>query len=304
VELVAGADILPEKRDAFREKWGVTALYADYLEMIERERPDLVAVCTRGDLHGEMGVRVAEAGVPMLYLEKAMACSMQEADAVLEACRRHGTKFNTGVLRRFNPSYQAVRESIAAGEIGEPKVAVHFAASNLLHGHSHSIDTASYLLGDPKIQAVRGELVPRDTRIEGNRLDFDPDCTYQLVFADGAEAWSVPASPWEFEVIGTEGTIRSLNNGVGTTLRKSLRPGDRRASWEEVPVPPVERKSAVVGLLEDLVEAHEIGRPPLANAEVTHHVTEACMAVAESHRQGGGWVELPIENRELYVFHR
>ena len=85
-ELVAGADILPEKREAFQQRWGVTALYEDYLEMIAQEEPDLVAVCTRGELHAEMAVRVAEAGVPMLYLEKAMACSMKEADAVLRAC--------------------------------------------------------------------------------------------------------------------------------------------------------------------------------------------------------------------------
>ena len=304
LELVAGADIRPEKRAAFREKWGVEALYEDYLEMIEKEQPDLVAVCTRGDLHGEMGVGVAEAGVPMLYLEKAMACSMREADAVLEACRKHGTVFNTGVLRRFGNGYRAVREAIEAGEIGEPKVAVHLAPSNLLHGHSHSIDTASYLLGDPKIVAVRGELRPRETKIENNRLDHDPDSTYQLIFANGVEAWSVPGGPWEFEVLGTEGSVRSLNNGVGATLRKADPSEGRRAAWGEMPAPMGVPNSTVLTCLEDLVDAHETGRPALANAELTHHITEACLAVAESHRQGGAWVELPIENRDLYVFHR
>jgi hypothetical protein len=37
--------------------------------------------------------------------------------------------------------------------------------------------------------------------------------------------------------------------------------------------------------------------------DVTHQTTEACLAVAESHTKGGAWVELPMENRELYVFH-
>ena len=59
-------------------------------------------------------------------------------------------------------SCQAVRHAIAEGEIGEPRVAVHYAASSLMHGHIHSIDTLSFLLGDPKIEAVRGELLPRD----------------------------------------------------------------------------------------------------------------------------------------------
>ncbi len=75
IELVAGADILPEKREAFGKKWGVKALYDDYLKMIAQEEPDMVAICTRGELHAEMAVKTAEAGVPMIYLEKAMACS-------------------------------------------------------------------------------------------------------------------------------------------------------------------------------------------------------------------------------------
>jgi len=102
IELVAGADILPEKREAFRERWGVSDLYDDYLEMIAQEKPDLVAICTRGELHAEMAVRTAEAGVPMIYLEKAMACSMKEADMVLDACQRNKTLLNTGVLRRLS----------------------------------------------------------------------------------------------------------------------------------------------------------------------------------------------------------
>ncbi|MBM4079401.1 MAG: hypothetical protein FJ278_06850, partial [Planctomycetes bacterium] len=63
LELAAGADIDPAKRQVFGERWGVKALYADYLEMIEKEKPDLVAICTRAELHAEMAVRTAEAGV-------------------------------------------------------------------------------------------------------------------------------------------------------------------------------------------------------------------------------------------------
>ena len=43
LEVVAGADLLPERREDFAQRWGVSALYEDYREMIEREKPDLVA---------------------------------------------------------------------------------------------------------------------------------------------------------------------------------------------------------------------------------------------------------------------
>ena len=72
----------------------------------------------------------------------------------------------------------------------------------------------------------------------------------------------------------------------------------RPASYE-MPAP----FSATVYLLEDIVKAFEEGRPTLGNAKVTHRATEACLAVAESHRQGGVRVALPIANRDLYVWH-
>jgi len=303
LELVAGADIDPAKREAFQERWGVTALYEDYLEMIAQEEPDLVAVCTRGELHAEMGVKVAEAGVPMLYLEKAMACSMREADAVREAVLEHGTVFNTGVLRRFDVRYQWARELIVKGEIGEPRVAIQYAGGSLLHGHIHSVDTIMYLLGDPRAIAVRGELRPRDTKIENNRLDHDPAAIYHIEFEGGTEGFTIPAGNHDYEVIGSGGMIKGLNNGADWTWRKPELIADKWTYFRPAEFPVKEPTSSVVSCLEDLVEAYETGRPSLGQVEVAHHATEICLAVAESHRRGGVRVELPLENRDLYVWH-
>jgi predicted dehydrogenase len=301
-QLAAGADILPEKREAFRQRWGVSALYEDYLEMIAQEEPDLVAICTRGELHAEMAVRVAEAGVPMLYLEKAMACSMKEADMVLEACQSHKTLFNTGVLRRFDSRYHKMRELIERGEVGQPRAVVHYGSTSLLHGHIHSIDTIMFLLGDPVAKSVYGELKPRDMRIENNRLDKDPSAIYQIEFDGGVEAWTVPAGMWDFEVWGTGGCIRAMNNGIDWTMRKPFRLSDRRSIFREAEFPDCEVRSATAACLEDLINAHEEKRPTLGNVEVTHRATELCLAVAESHIQGRR-VELPLSNRDLYIWH-
>jgi predicted dehydrogenase len=302
VQLVAGADILPEKREAFRQKWGVTALYEDYLKMIAQEKPDLVAICTRGELHAEMAVRVAEAGVPMIYLEKAMACSMREADMVLKACQDHKTLFNTGVLRRFDSRYHKARELIEKGEIGQVKAVIHYASSSLMHGHIHSIDTIMYLLGDPEARSVWGELRPRDMKVENNRLDKDPAAIYQIEFDGGVEAWTIPAGMWDFEIWGTGGCIRGMNNGIDWAMRKPFKLSDRRSIFREVAFPDYQARSATVACLEDLIDAHEEGRATLGNVEVTHRATEICLAVAESHIQGRR-VELPLNNRDLYIWH-
>lgn len=300
LELVAGADIDPAKRAAYTERWGVNALYADYRTMIRQEKPDLVAICTKGVLHAEMAVAVAEENVPMIFCEKAIACSMQEADAVLEAVDGRNIPFNTGVLRRFNRTYHKAREIIASGEIGEVRAAVHYAATNLLHGHIHSLDTLSFLLGDPKVISVSGELSPRDLKIENNRLDKDPNGIFQVTFENGVEATSVPAGPWEFEVLGTLGTVRVLNNGGGLTLRKGT--PEKRHSFADVEVVTPPTHSTTQFCLEDLVGAYEEKRPTLGNVQICHHLTEVCFAIAESHRQGRR-ITLPLENRHLYIFH-
>lgn len=316
LELAAGCDLLAERRKDFTERWGVEAVYEDFRAMVEQERPDLVAVCTtatglqkpgrespdpsfRGDSHADLAVALADLAVPMVYVEKAMACSMARADEIRDAVKRNGTVFNTGVLRRFDNRYDAVRDAVLGGRIGEPKVVVHYAASSLLHGHVHSIDTISWLIGDPAITHVRGEFEPPDYLIEDGHVPFDPVATCQLRFDGGVQAWSVPAGPWEFEVLGSEGVVRSLGNGAGASLRIA----SNGRNWVEAELPAVEPRSTVVSCLEDLLNAHEEGRPTRGHIDIAHHITEACLAVAESHRRGGARVELPGVDRDLYVFH-
>lgn len=323
LEIAAGCDLRPERREDFSGRWGVHALYEDFREMVRQESPDLVAVCTtasglqkpareapdasfRGDSHAELAVALAEMGVPMLYVEKAMASSMAAADGIRDAVLKHGTVFNSGVLRRFDNRYGVVRDAVLREEAGEPRAAVHYARSSLMHGHIHSIDTLSWLIGDPAIRSVRGEIDPRDYVIEGDHIPYDPIATYELEFENGIRAWSIPAAGWEYEIIGTEGTIRSLNNGSGASLRKARGQGDDRrgrSNWEEAPFEFVTPKSTVVSCLEDLVYAYETGRKSLGHVEIAHHITEACIAVAESHRRGGAWVDLPLASRDLYIWH-
>lgn len=300
LEVVAGADIDPAKRAAYTERWGIKALYDDYLEMIRQEAPDLVAICTKGELHAEMSVAVAEADVPMIFCEKAIACSLAEADAVLEAVGSRNIPYNTGVLRRFNQGFHQARQYIADGAIGEVKCAVHFAATNLLHGHIHSLDTLSFLLGDPKIADVWGELQPRDLSLADNRLDKDPNGIYHMNAENGIQLYSVAAGGWEFEVLGTRGSVRVLNNGSDLLLRQAQ--DERGRKVETVATPPLPVHSATQAVLEDLVDAYEQKRPALGNIQVTHHITQAVLGVAESHRQQRR-ITLGDVDPEMYIFH-
>lgn len=301
LQVVAGADIDAAKRADFAERWGVDALYDDYVEMIRKEAPDMVAVCTRGHLHAEMATKSAQEGAPLIFCEKAIACSMLEADALRNAVEENGTLFNSAVLRRFDVRYHQARDMIRNGDIGEPQAVVHYAGTNLLHGHIHSIDTLSFLLDDPRVESIWGELNSIDHRIPDNRLEEDPYGIFQLTFANGVAAASVPSGNWEFEVLGDRGSLRMFNNGTGLQLRQYQ--GSRSRIAADVPVEQVPEYSATQFCLEDLVLAHEEGRPTLGPIGIAHHLTEVCLALAESHRQGRR-ISLPLENRSLYIFHR
>ena len=335
LELVAGADIMPEKTEAFRAKWGITSTYEDYSEMIRKENLDLVAICTTatglpkpgkrspspnfvGESHATISIEIAKSGVPMVFLEKAMACSMKKADDVLEAFTKYGTLLNTGVLRRFNNAYKAMRIAIERGDIGEPQTALYYGSTDLMHGHIHSIDTISYLLSDPFIKAVRGELHPQNVDLINNRLEEDPQASYQILFANNIQAWNIRANLSEYEIIGTNGSIRAINDGRFISLRnttdtmdiESIRDNgtpldyqcllDKQTQTKMSSVPP---SSPTIACLENLVASYENHQSTLGNVEVAHRTTEACIAIAESHHQSGTWITLPIANRDMYIFH-
>ena len=80
VELVAGCDLRPDVLAEWGERYNVPPerLYADYKEMIEKERPDIVSVVTQPEHRAEILIYAAEHGARALFPEKAFAASFAE----------------------------------------------------------------------------------------------------------------------------------------------------------------------------------------------------------------------------------
>src|SRR5688572_3625458 len=78
VELVAIADLDAGRLEGFGTRWEIPEerRYADYREMIRKERPDILSVTTPATKHAEIVIFAAENGVPGIWCEKGMACSM------------------------------------------------------------------------------------------------------------------------------------------------------------------------------------------------------------------------------------
>jgi predicted dehydrogenase len=119
VEVVAVADEDARGRAAAAKRLRARHAYADYREMLARERPHLVSVADRYlDRHRGLVLACARAGASVL-LEKPMARTLAEADEMVTACERHHVKLAIAHQTRHSPRLQRVRELIAAGLVGD-----------------------------------------------------------------------------------------------------------------------------------------------------------------------------------------
>jgi len=139
-EIVAACDVLPEKVQAFAEAFGCRP-YADYGEMLARERPDVVDVCTREHQHVEPVVAALEAGSHVLC-EKIMAHTLEGGRAMVAAAGKSGRLLGVDYNYRFFPIFARLKELIDAGELGEIALLNAYAHAFCFH---HAIDLLRWL---------------------------------------------------------------------------------------------------------------------------------------------------------------
>ncbi|NTU89791.1 MAG: Gfo/Idh/MocA family oxidoreductase, partial [Actinobacteria bacterium] len=87
LEIVGICDILPEAMEEKAWKFNLpttVARYADYLEMLDEAKPELVAICTESGKHAQIAIDCLERGAHVI-IEKPIALSLADADCILEA---------------------------------------------------------------------------------------------------------------------------------------------------------------------------------------------------------------------------
>jgi len=117
LKLVAVCDIKPEAAKAAATPLGIP-FYTDALEMVKREKPDIVSILTESGLHPEIGCLLAP-HVPVVVVEKPMALTLEDADNLIEACETHGTRLFVVKQNRFNPAIQQLRHAMDQGRFGK-----------------------------------------------------------------------------------------------------------------------------------------------------------------------------------------
>jgi UDP-N-acetyl-2-amino-2-deoxyglucuronate dehydrogenase len=117
-ELVAACDISSERAKAFGAKFGING-YTDLAEMLQREKIDVLSVCTQHTQHPSAVEAAAAAGVHVI-VEKPLAIDLESCNHAIAAAQAAGIKLGVVSQRRWYEPVQRMKAAIDAGKLGKP----------------------------------------------------------------------------------------------------------------------------------------------------------------------------------------
>jgi predicted dehydrogenase len=170
VELVVVASPTPGKAAHFARERGIAHAFEDYRELLKLKDLDLVTLALPNDLHAQAAVDAAAAGKHVVC-EKPLCRNLEEADRMIEACRRAGVLLLYAEELCFAPKYVRAKTLVDEGALGRPFLVKqseeHFGPHSpwfwdvnrsgggvLLDMGCHSIEFARWVFGKPKVKRV------------------------------------------------------------------------------------------------------------------------------------------------------
>ncbi len=308
IEIVGLSDTWAEQREAARGKWGIDALFEDYREMLSKTRPQIVSVCTSMKPRTDILLEIANGGygVQAIWAEKPLTYSLAQADEVIAACRKAGITLAVNCTHRWRDSFTQARAMIDDGLIGD---VLHVQGSlncNLSHNGSHLI-TRLTMFTDAPVAWVAGE-AESDADVAG--VDDFAGNGY-FVCQNGVRGvfrgMHTGGLELSYDITGTDGMIRLMDDSRSPELWRIEEglPGQRSPT----PVchffrPSHNPRPAGVNVLYDLMYCIETGEDSRCSGEDAREALEIALAVRESHRNGGGRVDLPLQDRSLGIVSR
>jgi predicted dehydrogenase len=223
--VVAGiADPSPEAK-AFASARGID-WYADHRELLEEAQPDGLIVASPNALHLAMALDCIEHGIPAL-VEKPVTDTVMAAQELLRATKRSGVPVLVGHHRRHNPRIKAIRDAIAAGQIGQLTAVVGLwllkkpddyfdvawrrepGGGPVLINLVHDLDNLRFICGEiVHVQAL--------TSNKARGFAVEDTAALLLRFANGAlgtvTVSDATPAPWSWELSSGENTAYAREN--------------------------------------------------------------------------------------------
>jgi len=118
VHITAVCDLNKEKADSMMRQFHVPRYYADYREMVTKERPDFVDIITPPGTHAGMCRFLADQSVSMVC-QKPLAPTFEEAKAIVQHSRDRNVRFMVHENWRFQPWYREIKKILERNAIGK-----------------------------------------------------------------------------------------------------------------------------------------------------------------------------------------
>jgi len=317
--LVAAADVNPERLAKLTGEFGC-ASYSSLEEMLKNPQIQVVNVLTPNHLHYDAVIQAARAGKHVL-VEKPPAMSLAEMDRMESAGRAAGVKIGVVLQCRTRKPVQAIRKAITEGRFGKIyhadacmkwfrsteyyrtdawRMSRRSGAGVTIQQAFHYIDLLQYVAGPvSRVQARMNNLAHPAIELEDTLLAFvDYQSGAQGVVEASTALW--PGTDIRIEVNGENGTAITIGERMDTWRFR-----DERAEDEEIrhygsaTVATGATGAADLGfhdhqaVIEDMVEAIEIGREPMITLASVRPTLEWALAMYQSAKQQTA-VDLPI----------
>lgn len=283
----------------FASRSGLTA-YATFEELLEEV--DLVDLCIPTDLHRPFTEQAAAAGKHVIC-EKPIALSIEDGQAMINACERAGVRLFIAQVVRFFPHYRAARNLLQDGSLGDLGVlTLRRVSSAPMGGRSwfsdearsggmlfdlmiHDFDYARWLGGPVErvyARSLKGQDPAATTDYAQVTLRFESGA---LALIEGG--WVLPPGQFRtsFDVAGTEGLIEWSSDSDGTVREFTQRPDS--AEFEGVGLPSLAfARDPFEVQLEHALNAFKHDLPFDVTAKEALQAVDIAITARESLRRG------------------
>ena len=329
-QVVAVADVDAAGRAAAAKRLKAPRAYADYRDMLEKERPQIVSVAARWlDCHRDMVLACAEFGCHV-FLEKPMCQTLEQADEMIATLEKRNLKLPIAHQTRYSPSLRHVQLAVADGVLGDivelrgrGKEDRRGGGEDLMVLGTHVMDLMRLFAGDPQWCFARvsdgGKPVTRDQVRDGAEgigplAGDEIHATYRfggttMGYFSTHRARDGAAKRFGLRLFGTKG-ILTMTTGVLPEIwiveDPSWQPGRSGARWKRITSAGIDKPETLVDkrhalgnrlIALDLIAAIETDTQPKGGMYDGRAALEMILAVYESHRLDAP-VDLPLKNRK------
>jgi len=233
-DLVAVCDIRLDVAESVADEVGIKHVVEDYHELLADPELDAVLIAASTNAHDYIMKDAAQAG-KHIFCEKPLALELEKIDESLKVVEEAGVKLQVGFNRRFDKSFQKVKEIVTSGEIGRPCI-LHITSRDpevpemefmrvsggmFMDMTIHDFDMARFQVGEvEEIYAIGGVLIEPELNEFG---DIDTNIV-TLKFANGAvgaidnSRQAVYGYDQRLEVFCSNGTAMAENDKENTTV--------------------------------------------------------------------------------------